>query len=59
MTPSDEDEPIDTFKANRAARLAGVFRDPSVSVPMPKGLKPADIPTATPVDDPPGLCIVL
>lgn len=56
MTPWDDDEPTETFKAYRAARLAGVLIEPSVSVPIPKGLKPADMPTATPVDDPPGLC---
>lgn len=56
MTPCDDDDPTETFKAYRAARLAGVLTEPFVSVPMPKGLKPADTPTATPVDDPPGLC---
>jgi hypothetical protein len=56
MVPFGEDAPTVSFIANRAARLAGALRDPSVSVPVPRGAKSAGIPTATPVDDPPGFC---
>jgi hypothetical protein len=56
MIPIVEDAPTVDFIANSTARLAGVLRDPSVSVSLPRGAKPADIPTTTPVNDPPGLC---
>jgi hypothetical protein len=39
---------------NRAAREAGVQRDPSASVPKERGLYPADKPTAEPEEEPPG-----
>jgi hypothetical protein len=55
IIPSPDVAPTVSFSANKAARLAGVLSEPSVSVPMPNGLKPAEIPTATPVEDPPGL----
>jgi hypothetical protein len=48
-----------SFKAYRAALLAGVVREPEVSVPRENGLKPAATPTADPVDDPPGAYTLL
>ena len=46
--------PIVGFSANNAALPAGCINDPSVSVPSERGLKPAETPTAEPVDDPQG-----
>lgn len=52
--PSMGTSPTVGFKAYSAARLAGVIRDPIVSVPMASALKPDDTLTAEPVDEPPG-----
>jgi hypothetical protein len=48
-----------SFKAYRAALLAGVVKDPEVSVPRESGLKPAATPTADPVEEPPGAYTLL
>ena len=42
------------FRAYNADLFAGVTTDPTVSVPMASGVKPAATLTADPVDEPPG-----
>jgi hypothetical protein len=54
--PSMGVEPTVGFIAYRAARDAGVPREPSASVPIDMGLYPAETPTAEPVEEPPGAC---
>jgi hypothetical protein len=54
MTPYVEDVPTVNFMAKYAAQLAGILEDPSVLVLVLRWAKPADIPTATSVDDTPG-----
>jgi hypothetical protein len=49
-------EPGVSFRAYSAALLAGVVKEPDVSVPKDSGLNPAATPTADPVDEPPGAC---
>lgn len=43
------------FREYTSARVAGMSRDPFVSVPIATGAKPADTPTAEPEEDPPVL----
>ncbi len=54
--PSMGVEPTVGFIEYRAARDAGVQREPSASVPIDMGLYPAETPTAEPVEEPPGAC---
>lgn len=52
--PSIGTWPTVGFNAYKAARLAGVMREPIVSVPMARVLNPEATATADPVEDPPG-----
>lgn len=52
--PSIGTSPIVGFSAYSPARLAGVIREPSVSVPIDKALNPDATLTADPVEEPPG-----
>jgi hypothetical protein len=51
--PSCETSEIVGFMVYKAARLAGMMREPDVSVPMEIGEKPAETQTALPDEDPP------
>jgi hypothetical protein len=44
------------FIVYKAARLAGMIREPDVSVPMEMGEKPAATQTALPEEEPPVFC---
>jgi hypothetical protein len=51
--PPPETMPIVGLIVYNAALVAGMFKDPSVSVPIDMGANPAATPTAEPDDDPP------
>jgi hypothetical protein len=46
--------PIVGLIVYNAALLAGIIKEPSVSVPMAMGANPAETATALPDEDPPG-----
>jgi len=56
--PSTGTEPCGKVRPNNPFKLAGNTLEPPVSVPMPRGAKPAAIPTAGPTDEPPHHCSV-
>jgi hypothetical protein len=53
IRPTPEIMPIVGLIVYKAALVAGMFKDPSVSVPIDMGANPAATPTAEPDDDPP------
>ena len=53
--PTGSTDPGVAFIPYSAARVAGCTREPSVSVPIDTGAKPAATPTALPEDEPQGV----
>lgn len=53
-TPLVSRLPCVSLRAYRPERVDGVTIDPTVSVPIARGLKPEATATAEPVEDPPG-----
>ena len=53
--PAVSTDPGVAFIPYSAARVAGCTREPSVSVPIDTGAKPAATPTALPEDEPQGV----
>lgn len=56
--PALETVPRDGLTVHRDCRVAGDISEPSVSVPMARGAKPAVTAMALPDDEPPGLFVI-
>jgi hypothetical protein len=58
QTPVSSIDPTVPFMPYNAARVAGCTIDPSDSLPIDRGAKPAATPAPLPEDDPPGVYIL-
>lgn len=57
MTPSISIKPLLGFNVKTLARVAGMIKEPQVSVPIATGANPAATAHALPEEDPPGPCL--